>query len=258
MHDSTDRDASTVEEERGVADKEDQLALSRLVSVLGSTHISPPEVKNKTLTPSQVNLGLCPRKVYYKLVGAEARTRDTLKNKMAKEVGNAIHKVIQDWVREDLKETLIEFKTRDIAMLGCIAHGRLDLILPLGANDYLAEIKSCPSKRYETYAKKPPAEHLIQMMFNAAILNYWIKPHIYILVNRDTLQCTVKLIYLDKDRWSNEVKDIETFLETYVRCGVVPPLPRGLEMTICPTCEYFHRCYTAAPTGNVPEGRVFK
>jgi len=237
-------------------------AVEQLNGILQELRIDPPEVKNQTLTPSQADLGWCPRKLYFKLTGETAKRRTTLQAQLRMEMGNCIHEVIQTWIKRKLPETLIEFVVPDTEMLGITSRARVDLIIAellKGEYDFLGEIKSCGDAYFKKYVKNTPQSHYFQMLMTAALLKLW-QPGILILVNRNTGTPHAKLVDLTEEAWAKELAELAKFKETYVDSGILPPLPVGKSSFLCSTCDYYHKCFgrRQPKTGALARSKVFK
>lgn len=238
-----------------------QAALEKVQDVLSRLRIDPPEVSNVTLTPSQADLGWCPRKLYYKLTSEAGKNRTNLTDRLRKDIGNAIHDTVQGWLKEELPEVVVEFPTRDIDMDGVIAHGRLDLIIGdlYDGYDYLGEVKSCKGTDFKTYLQTIPPSYKFQILMNAALLDHWL-PAIFILVNRNNMQYAARLVEVSKAEWEHEYAKLLKFRQTQVDGKIIPAIPANRSSFLCGhlvPCRYYESCFGNKQTPAIGKTAIF-
>jgi len=216
-------------------------AVDKLNDIFGSVRFGKPEIRNQTYNPSWGEW--CVRKLHYKITGASAVQRDTLRSLLRKEMGSAAHEVIQEWIKKALPDSLIEFITPNYKFLGAVARGRLDSIL-VGLNeyDYIAEIKTMDADRYDKAQVRVPGGYLFQMLMAAGLLQLW-RPGILVLVNRNDGRLTAVPVDLRKEDWDKKYAWLRDIYEKHIKVGQAPPIPDDRNRYVCTTCEYFDHCF---------------
>ena len=240
-----------------------QAAIDKVNDVLSALKIDPPHVSTVSLTPSQADLGWCERRLYYKLTQEPGRPRTTLTDVLRRSVGDAIHDIVQNWLKEQLPEVIVEFPTRERDLDGIMARGRIDLILPALSDgwDYLGEIKSCKDADYKKFMQTLPSSYRFQILMNAFLTDFWF-PAVLILVNRNTMTVGARLIEVSKEAWEEEYAKVLAFRRKHVDGKIIPSIPSSKSSFLCGTlvpCQYYESCYGRARsrTGASAKASIF-
>jgi hypothetical protein len=238
---------------------EEAQALERLNRAFAAVRVGTQTATNRTVTPSQLDMEWCDRKVFFKMSGEAQIPRDTLRGLLHKAVGNTIHEIVQSWVKTEVPGSLVEFVTPDTNIGGLVAHGRIDLILA-GASkttDYLAEIKSCSSEKFVKYLKAVPLRYYTQILMNAYLMDLW-RPGLLILVNRDTLAVVGKWVPVTREAWEEESARVTGFIAKHVVPGIPPEIPAFKGEHLCSSdCGYYWKCFGGRAAGKVSRSSVF-
>jgi len=180
------------------------------------------------------SIGKCRRGVYYELMDAPGEMVDEADERKLPEVGNAIHRMVQEWItaRTSAKEFTSETRMRFPAFKFSF---RCDGIFVV--KDWVLEIKTISDSAF-TALQVPRPQDLGQVHCYMYTLD--IPRCILLYVNRNTGEMKEFKVYFSDKIWRDKVLAVLAAVYEHRDKGTRPPRPKSKYE--CERCKFRRHC----------------